>query len=278
MGKVNAGTGNYRYELLPSWGELPNGWEFGAVSSVATDSKGRVYACNRGEHPVVVFDSDGHFLASWGEDVIMDSHGIFIDHDDDVYIVDRDAHQVLKFTSEGDLLLVLGDKGCPSEETPFNHPADVTVSSTGDIYVSDGYANSRVHKFSTDGKYLLSWGIPGSSPGAFRVPHGIAMSEAGRVYVADRENNRIQLFTSDGAFITQWTDFEKPMAVFVDANQAVYVSDQVPRLTIVDSEGNLLSRGRIGGTGHGIWVDSKGDLYVGLTDAQKKVLKYVRKN
>ena len=278
MERVNAGTGNYRYELLPSWGELPQGWEFGVVSAVATDSQDRVYAYNRGEHPLVVFDRDGHFLASWGEGVMMDPHGIFIGHDDHVYLVDRDAHQVLKFTSEGKLLLVLGNKGRPSEEAPFNHPTNVAVSSTGDIYVSDGYANSRVHKFSAEGRFLLSWGTPGSSPGELRVPHGIALDKAGRVYVADRENNRIQLFTSEGTVITQWTDFEKPMDVYVDANQAVYVSDQVPRLTILDSEGNILSRGRIGGQGHGIWADSRGDLYVSLTDTQKKVLKYVRRD
>ena len=262
MAISNVGLGKFRYEVNKEWAKIPKEQEFGDVSDVATDSQDRVYVYHRGEHPVSVFDRDGNFLTSWGKGVILDAHGIFVSPDDHIYVADRDAHQVLKFTPEGKLVLALGKRHQASLEEPFNHPADVAVSPTGEIYVADGYANSRVHKFSADGKHLLSWGSPGSGPGQFIVPHSIWVGPDGRVYICDRENGRVQVFTSDGEFISQWIDFYRPTNIFGDASGAFYVTDLIPRFSVLDREGNLLARGRMEGTVHGIWGDSRGDLYV----------------
>lgn len=275
MATINVGTGDYRYEVTRNWAQLPEGWSFGTISAVAADSKDRVYVFTRGEHPVIVFDPDGNFLSSWGEGAILDAHGIFISPDDHVYLVDRDGHQVLKYTTEGQLVMTLGTRGQPSLEAPFNHPAGAAVAPTGEIYVCDGYANSRVHKFSSDGKHMLSWGSPGSGPGQFYVPHGIWVDHSGRVYVADRENNRLQIFSSEGEFIAQWADLYRPTDIYMDKEQAVYVTDHIPRFSIFDTHGNLLSRGRLEDAVHSIWGDSHSSFYVAL-GYYPRVEKHVR--
>jgi DNA-binding beta-propeller fold protein YncE len=277
MQVVVAGTGDYRYRVVQDWGHLPKGWQFGTISSVAVDSQDRVYAYTRGQHPVIVFDRDGNLLASWGEGSIVQSHGMFISSDDFVFLVDWDAHQVLKFTPTGKLVLAIGERHHPSKEAPFNHPTAVAVSPTGEIYVADGYGNSRVHKFSPDGRLLLSWGSPGKGPGQFRVPHSIWVDRNQRAYVCDRENDRVQIFTSEGEFITEWTDFCRPNSIYIDSHDAVYVTDFIPRFSIFDVNGNLLSRGKVvpGRTAsHGVWGDSRGDLYFALP-SESRIIKYV---
>jgi len=275
------GTGKFMYKVNRNWQKLPKGFSYGtassALSALAVDSKDRVYVYNRGEHPVIVFDADGNFLTSWGEGVIHDAHGIYISPDDHVFLVDRDAHQVLKFTTEGKLLMTIGNRHRPSLEAPFNHPADVAVAPTGEIYVCDGYANSRVHKFSAEGKHLLSWGEPGSGPGQFNIPHSIWVDKNGRVYVGDRENNRIQVFTTEGKFISQWPYFFRPTDIYMDKNQVLYVTDLSPRFTVLDTLGKILARGRVEDAAHGVWGDSKGNLYMALV-FEKRVEKYVKRS
>src|SRR5262249_50682173 len=180
---VNVGTGKYRYQALARWEQLPPGWSFVEVAGVATDSKDRVYVFNRGEHPVMVFDRDGAFRTSWGEGLIKRAHGIHIGPDDAVYLTDDLDHTVRKFTPEGRLLLTLGT-GQPSDTgidgidyrtirrvgPPFHRPTNVALSPRGEIYVTDGYGNARVHKFAADGRLLFSWGEPGSGPGQFNLP------------------------------------------------------------------------------------------------------------
>jgi DNA-binding beta-propeller fold protein YncE len=172
---------------------------------------------------------------------------------------------------------------------PFHYPTNVALSLAGEIYVTDGYGNARVHKFSPEGRLLLSWGEPGSLPGQFQLPHGIAVDHDGTVYVADRENSRIQLFTADGCHLATWTDVARPCQVFIDASGDVYVAElgfqagrwpgtAAPdvgatggRVSIFNRQGKL--RARWGGglnpcapgdffAPHGIWVDSRGDIYV----------------
>src|SRR5262249_21377114 len=149
---------SYRYELVPDWGRLPEGWTYTQVAGVAVDSQDRVYVYNRGEHPMVVFDRDGKFLGSWGEGTLEHAHGLFITPEDTLFLTDRYRQQVLKFTTDGKLLLSIGTHGEASRGgKPFNHPTDAAVAPTGEIYVSDGYGNTRVHKFAADGTHLLSW-------------------------------------------------------------------------------------------------------------------------
>jgi sugar lactone lactonase YvrE len=300
---ITVGQANYRYRPVEKWEKLPAGWSFGEVAGVATDSRARVYVFARCEHPVIVFDREGNFLNSWGEGVFLRPHGIFIGPDDSVWCSDDLDHTVCKFTSEGKLLLTLGTKGRPSDTgidgidyrtikrvgAPFNRPTNLALAGNGDMYVTDGYGNARVHKFSPDGRLLFSWGEPGSGPGQFNLPHGVAVDKEERVYVADRENSRVQIFDARGKFLDQWTDVGRPMQVVVDADQNILVAEvgfraglfpwctapaDAPgaRVSVFSPAGKLLSRWGGGPdpcaagdffAPHDLWVDVHGDLYVG---------------
>ncbi len=298
------GTGRFRYEALVRWEQLPPGWAFVEVAGVATDSHDRVYVFNRGEHPLMVFDREGRFLTSWAEGLFVRAHGIFIGPDDAVYCTDDLDQTVRKFTPEGRLLLTLGTRGQASDTgingidyrtiqragPPFHRPTNLALAADGSMYVTDGYGNARVHKFAPDGRLLFSWGEPGSGPGQFNLPHGIAVDREGRVYVADRENSRIQVFSPKGEFLSEWTDVARPMQVFIDRQDRVFVAEvgwraglfpwQTPpapdpvgaRVSIFTLTGELLARW--GGSDnpcasgdffapHDLWIDSHGDIYVG---------------
>ena len=228
---------------------------------MATDSRGRVYAAQRADPSVLVFDGDGNLLTTWGSGVLVDPHGIYISPSDEVFLIDRDYHEVLKFDTEGKVLLRMGDRSKPAGQAPFSHPADVAVSSSGEIFICDGYGNSSVHRFTAEGKYLGSWGSPGKGPAEFSTPHGIWLDENDRVYVCDRENDRIQVLSMEGDFISEWVDCWHPMDIFQDAQGRFFVTDQSPRFSVWDSEGNLRGRGRTLHNGHGIWGDPNGNLY-----------------
>ena len=262
MTRLMYGTGTYTYEVMMSFGQLPPGMAFGNTSHIAVDSRDRVYVSQREDPPVLVFDGEGNYITSWGNGILADAHGMYITSDDEVFVVDRDAHEVLKFDTDGRVLLRIGTRDRASLHAPFNHPADVAVSPGGEIYVADGYGNSRVHKFSAQGQLLLSWGSPGTGPGEFSSPHGIWVDNQNRVYVTDRENNRVQVFDAEGGFITEWHDFFRPLDIFVDGEGIVYVTDQTPRFTALDGSGKLLTRGKIPDIGHGIYGDSRGNLYL----------------
>ena len=267
------GTGDFVYDVVRPWGALPRGWALGLVSHVAVDSADRVYFYQRSDPPVLVFDSDGHFLDGWGATRLRDAHGIFAGRDGHLYLVNRDEHEVLKVTPEGRIVLALGTRGRPALQAPFNHPADVAVSRSGEIYVADGYGNSAIHRFSPEGRHLGSWGRPGAGPGEFTTPHGIWVDAQERVLVADRENNRVQLLSPEGDCYGEWRDLYHPMDIYVDAGGTVYVTDQIPRITMYSPEGRLLARGKPVATGaHGVWGDSRGNLYlaeVGLNQVTK---------
>ena len=287
---VTVGAGKYVYELVEGWGPLPQGWTLGQTA-IVTDSQERVYLFNRSDHPLIVLDRQGNFLTSWGEGVLTDAHGMYIDGYDNIYLPVKNSHVVLKYSSNGNPLLTLGTWDQPSDtgwsgdyrETakraagPFNRPSDIALSPTGELYISDGYGNARVHKFSANGTLLRSWGEPGKTgPGQFHVPHGIWVHTDGRVLVADRENNRIQIFTPEGEFLTQWTDLARPCDIFIDADQIVYVAELDAFMSILTLEGNFLSRwtGPTDAGAHAIWVDSHGDLYVNQNLEGQRLLKY----
>jgi DNA-binding beta-propeller fold protein YncE len=197
------------------------------VAGVAVDSHDRVFVFNRGEHPLVVFDRDGTWRGSWGAGLFARPHGITIGPDDAVYCTDDVGHAVYKFSPEGRLLLTLGTAGVPSDTgatsmdfrtiirsgAPFHYPTNLAIAPGGDLYVSDGYGNARIHRFSADGRLLHSWGEPGDGPGQFRIPHGIAVDQTGTVFVADRENSRIQLFDAKGTYLSSWTEAGQASAV-----------------------------------------------------------------
>ncbi len=296
-------SGDFRYRAIANWARWPAEWQVMEVTAVATDSRDRVFVFNRGDHPVTVFDPEGNVLFSWGEGIFTRPHGIWIGPDDSVYCTDDLGHTVRKFTPEGKLLLTLGTSGQPSDTgatcidyrtiryagPPFHYPTNLAVAPSGEWFISDGYGNARIHKYSPAGELLLSWGEPGAGAGQFHVPHGIAVDRQGIVYVADRENSRLQLFSPTGAFLKEWTDVIRPCEVVVDAAGLVYVAElgyragmwpgtQPPypdapggRMSIFDSQGKLLAR--FGGgerpceagdffASHDIWLDSRGSLYV----------------
>ena len=274
---ITVGMGDHLYEYQPEWALLPVGQGFQGISGVAVDSRDWVYVFQRQGPRVLVFDPDGRPLAAWYSSggVPADAHHIHIGPDDSVYLVDRDAHQILKYSPDGELLASIGARNRPALQAPFNHPADVCVAPSGELFVADGYGNSSVHRLAADGSLIASFGSSGRGPGEFIVPHSIRVSADGRVYVADRENNRVQVFTVDGKFLDQWTDFKCPMGVHIDAEQRVYVTDQVPRLSILTLDGELLARGRTFEYAHQVYTDSQGNIY-GADTSNQRVQKLAR--
>ena len=268
------GAGDFRYEYQPGWARVLSGMSLQGPSGVAVDSTDHVYVFQRQGPAVLKFDRSGEMQGAWQrqDGVPADAHHIHIGPDDTVYLTDRDAHQVLLYDTGGHFLRSLGTRDQAAMQAPFNHPADVCVAPSGELYVADGYGNSSVHRFSAAGDYITSFGSPGSGPGQFRVPHSVRVSQDGRVYVADRENHRVQVFTSEGDFLTEWTDFKCPMGVHIDANQVVYVTDQIPRVSIYSLDGELLARGRTFEGAHQVYTDSEGSIY-GIDTANQRVQK-----
>jgi peptidylglycine monooxygenase len=273
---LQVGLAGHLFEVHRPWGNLPETLRFEFVSQVAVDSQDRVYVLQRVDPPVVVLNRDGEFIDSWGSGAIRDGHGIAVAHNDLVWIADRDAHQVLGFTLEGAAAFVLGERHRPQLGGPFNHPTDVAVGTDGRIFVSDGYGNSLVHQFSAEGEYAGSFGARGQGPGEFSTPHGLWVDKADRVLVADRENNRVQIFTTEGGFLEEWRDLFHPMDIYCDSEGTTYVCDQTPRVTSYDPSGVLTGRCRPSLYGaHGIWGDSRGDLYLAEPDPMNRLTKLV---
>ena len=274
---ISIGAGDYRYEYWAGWARTPSGTDIVSPSGVAVDSEDRVYVFQRQGSPVLVFDHAGHFVESWHRQngLPADAHHIHVGPDDTVYLTDRDSHMVLLYDTQGELLRSLGTRDEAAMQAPFNHPADACVAPAGEIYVADGYGNSSVHRFSADGEYISSFGSPGRGPGQFVVPHSIRVSQDGRVYVADRENHRVQVFTSEGEFLAEWTDFKCPMGVHIDADQVVYVTDQIPRISLYTLDGELLARGRTFEGMHQVYTDSQGSIY-GIDTANQRVQKFIK--
>lgn len=252
-----------RYAVERDWGQWPQGVVRSMVSQVAVDSQGRVHVFQRGDPPVVVFAPDGSFVAAYAKGTIFDSHGIYIDAQDRVFLVDRDAHQIVVCTAEGKELLRLGQRHRPRWELPFNHPTDAAVAADGEIYVADGYGNAQLHRFAPDGRHVASWGGLGNGPGQFMTPHAVWVDGQDRVLVADRENNRVQLFGRDGIWLDEWGGLFHPMDIFEDADGTIFVTDQVPSLTAFAPDGTRLGRCRPSLNGaHGIFGDAAGNLFL----------------
>lgn len=285
------GSGEYRYRVCDEWAKLPDGWAFGDVASIGIDSKDNVYVFNRSEHPMVVLDRDGNFIASWGEDIFKHAHGVHVAPDDTIFCTDDWDHTVRKCTLDGKVLMEIGIPDKPSpfmSGRPFNRCTHTALSPDGDIYVTDGYSNACVHKYTPDGKFLFSWGQSGIGPGEFNLPHDVTCDEDGRVYVADRENHRIQVFDGNGRYETEWRNLHRPNGIFMPCGKCpiCYVGEigpyyafnrdapnLGPRVSIIDNDGTVLARLGKGYTAgnepgkfispHSVAVDSNGDLYVG---------------
>ena len=288
MGTI-LGEGEHRYEVVENWGKLPPGLRYSEVAAVGVDSKDNVYVFARGQNPMIVFDREGNFLRTWGQGLFTRAHGLHIGTDDTLYCTDDGDHTVRHMTTEGKLLMEIGIPGKPAEYMsgePFHRCTHTALSPGGDIYVSDGYGNARVHKYSPDGKLLFSWGQPGTNPGEFNIVHNICCDDDGWVYVADRENHRIQVFNGQGKYETQWNNMHRPCGLCMTRgkNAIAYIGESGPSMSVnVNSPGIgprvslwTLEGKRIAQVGdatrvkpsqftspHGVAVDSRGDIYVG---------------
>jgi len=283
------GFGKYTYEVVENWAKLPTGWSFGWIPAVACDSKDNVYVYSRSEHPLVIFDRGGNFLDVWGEDVLQDAHGIFIDKEDNVFCTERNTHCVHKFDRNGKLVMTLGTPGIPGAHLgdPFNLPTDLVVAPNGDLYISDGYGNARVHHYSADGQLLHSWGEPGNGPGQFDLSHCVRIDWHNQLWVCDRNNRRIQLFDLQGNYLREWADLAHPDQIYFDPqDDVVYIAELDQQVSIYTLDQQLLAQwggqvksdkpGEFVACPHGIWVDSHGDLYVSEVQADGRLHKYVR--
>ena len=298
------GSGNYTYEVNEDWARLPDGWH-APMAAVTVDSQDRVYGFNRGERGVIVFDKQGNHLYDWGETGFSFPHAIYADGRDNIWIVDRNDQQALKYTPQGELLMTIGEKGYRSDTgadpadfgssgytqvtrggEPFNMPAGIAVAPSGDIFIADGYANARVHRFGADGALLKSWGEPGDGPGEFMLPHGACVDNRGNVLIADRENDRVQVFTQDGEFVAQWpTKLIGPAVVWQDADSVCYVAEHNGGyFSILNADGELLARWGDAKyrSCHGAAGDSEGSIYFvqptsGEGSGGRRIVKYTRR-
>lgn len=296
------GIDNLKWRPDPGWPRVPDDIDLEEAVGTATDSRDRVFVFHRGEPAVLIFDAHGTFLDAWGRGEFVRPHGIWIAADDTVYLTDDNGHAVRQYTPEGDVLRTIGPCGRPSETgirdrdlrtiahggPPFNLPTNLVVASSGEMFITDGYGNARVHRFSPEGELISSWGEPGQGPGEFFLPHGIGIDGEDRLYVADRENNRIQIFNTDGELLAQWTDVVRPCEAFVARDGLVYVAEvgmrvgmfpwMTPdrtqsggRVSVFTRDGELVTRWGGGDdpaspadfyAPHDVWVDSRGTVYV----------------
>jgi sugar lactone lactonase YvrE len=294
-----------KYSVVEGWEQLPKGWAHRDVAGVAVDDEDRVFLICRGDHPVIIYDEKGNFQRSWGEgEFSYRTHGIYVAPNGTIFCTDDGQHTVRQFTPEGKLLMTLGVLNTPSDTGydgknitsikrgagPFNRPTNVAIGPKGDIYITDGYGNARVHVFSSTGQLKRSWGEPGRGPGQFYLPHGIAIDSEGRVFVCDRESDRIQIFSPDGEYLSEWTDTQRPTHLCFDSLGRAYVTELAwhegdtsqslgpitkgkerhARMSVFDMHGRVLARwGTPQATApgsfaapHGLALDSKNDLYV----------------
>jgi hypothetical protein len=217
------------YKVDPSWPQRPEGFHWAAVSGVAVDGKDRVYVFTRANPPVQVYAADGKFLSAWGQETIGSAHHIKIDPEGHVWVADIGHHTVQKYTPEGKLLLTLGTKDqAGRDRTHLNMPTDMAITAAGDIFVADGYGNARVVHFNRDGQYVKEWGELGSKPGQFSIPHAIAVDGKGSLYVADRNNARVQVFDQGGKLLDIWNHIIVPWGFCVTPNDEIWVCGSSP--------------------------------------------------
>ena len=297
-------AGEIAFEHVPNWEQLPEGWKHLDVDGVAVDEQNRVYAITRYDPRVIVYEPDGSFVGAWGEDIFSErTHGVSFSPDGSLWCVDEGNHVVRKHTLDGRILLTLGKNGVASDTgyngtwvdsithggRPFNRPTYAAVAPNGEVYVADGYGNARVHRFSAEGELLQSWGEPGTGPGQFNLPHGVAVALDGRVFVADRENDRVQVFGPRGDFLAEWTHVRRPAAVRIwnglayvaelawlkgqrSFRRGILEADEPGRVSVLELDGGVVAR--FGDTGdpcapgnlyapHDLAVDGRGDVYVG---------------
>jgi hypothetical protein len=298
---IQTGSGEYQYEVIENWARITGGWTYD-IAGIGVDGKDRVYLFNRSERPIIIVDRDGKFLHSWGDkQTFPNAHAVTMGPDDSIWLTDTFDHTVRKCTLDGEILMTIGTPGKPAPPMsglPFYQCTHVAIHPhTGELFVSDGYGNAKVHKYTPDGRLLYSWGEPGNEPGQFNLPHNICTDRDGYIYVADRHNNRVQIFTSNGRLEAIWYGMALPCGMCIDtasAEQRCYIGElssawwtgmgpygffniwngaktMGPRVSVWSLDGKLLAKLCDNGQGeaddqliapHGMAVDKDGDIYV----------------
>ena len=279
------GSGKYTYEVDKSWGRRDGTLSrFGVAQGVSGDSQDRVYLFQRSPvAEMLVFDRNGKLLSRWGAGTFMHPHGIWVSPRDELYLTDRDANTVLHCTLDGQVLRTWGTRGKPGAPgQPFNQPTKAVLAPDGEMYVSDGYGQHRVHRFGRDGELISSWGEKGTGPGQFALPHDVWVDDKDRVLVCDRENDRVQLFDRSGGYLTEWTGLRNPMQIFV-RDGLMYLASSRHQISVRTLEGEEIVSWdyqsvapRKENAPHSIWVDSRGDIYVGEVTGEDGFQKFIR--
>jgi len=287
------------YEWVNNWLHLPDGYAMGTPTGLGIDSSGHIFIFSRAGRewttlmPVpstpisgkTIHEIDaatGELIHSWGDHFFVMPHGLTVDINDNIWVTDVALHQVFKFNHQGRLLMTLGEaEKAGKDSAHFNMPTGVAVAKDGSFYVSDGYGNSRVVKFSAEGKYLFEWGTKGRGGGEFDIPHAIELDDRGNVYVADRENGRIQVFDSNGTFLREAAhksfgnlcsivfDKKEKQIIAVDDLTSFAIEHKGSDIIFIDSAGTSFTRfGRSGAYNgprcwyHDVAIDKDGNIYV----------------
>jgi sugar lactone lactonase YvrE len=302
------------YRTIENWAELPEGRHWGSTAGVGVDPHGNIWVAERcGANtcvgsdlaPILEFNPSGKLLKSFGAGMFVFPHGLTVDKDGNIWVTDGEGangkgHQIFEFSPDGKVLMTLGKAGIAGDgPDTFNMPSAVAIAPNGDIFVADGHggnSNNRIVRFTKDAQFLMAWGHKGTGPGEFDIPHCLAFDSKGRLFVGDRNNNRIQIFDQEGRFISQWKQFSRPSGIFIDKHDIIYVADSESESVSKNHDG--WKRGiRIGnvkdgsvtafipdpvevatGTSaaEGVAVDSKGTIY-GAEVGPKDLKKYVKK-
>ncbi len=267
----------FTYAPVRDFFQLPDVLGLGACTGVDVDSQGRIYLLHRGKHPIVCLDPSGRFIRSWGDDCIVTPHGLRIDRNDHVWVTDIGNHQVFQFSSNGERKVTFGKAGTAGNGIDeFNQPTDVAFGARGEIYVADGYGNSRIVKFTPQGGFLGSWGKAGKGAGQFDTPHAIVVDRQERVIVGDRENDRLQVFNANGELLAIWTGFA-PFGLARDREDNLFIADgRANKILQLDDTGKVIASWGSEGPGvgqfqlpHMLATDRCGDLYVGEIKGQR---------
>lgn len=283
-------TPTFRY--VDGWPRMPEGQTFGQVVEIVVDSQDRVFIFHRGEISPLIFSREGDYLGTWQDTSHwVDIHGVCIDRDEQgeyLIVVDRDGHFVSRCDLDGNVAWTIGEPGTVGADgEPFNRPTDAAIAPNGDIYVSDGYGNSAVHRFNANGEQIQSWGTAGAGAGQFNLPHSVRIIESDGeplAYVCDRENWRIQKFTLDGELRGEIAPLSQPADIVVDSDGVRYIPELRGRVTLLNPDDSMLIQ--IGGeqkkepdhfvAPHTLWLDSEGSFYVGEVLEGQRVSKYRR--
>ena len=293
------------YEGTSDWARLPNGRTWGAPTGVEMDPDRTTLwvlercgdysgpGCAESDLPAVLkFDASGRLLDSFGAGMFIFPHGLAVDHEGNVWVVDGrgeggKGHTVTKLSPDGEVLMTLGQPGVAGEGPyVFNRPSDVAIATNGDIFVADGHTgmetNMRIVKYSRDGTFIKQWGRKGAEPGELNGAHGLAFDSRGRLFVADRENSRVQIFDQNGGFIDAWTQFGAPSGLFISPDDDLYVADLAEGIRIGSAEDGRVTdhikapvpaSGGAARVAESVAADARGNIYGG-ENAGKKLMKF----